>query len=398
MIKLKLKEAPSLFKGVFRQAQKLELSLPYFISYNLNLKELKEKLKPFDKLGKLIVIGNGGSINSFQAYKRAFINQKLKPSFILSTPEPDLIHHLQANFKPPETLVMAISKSGNTLETIESLLTFKDYKIITVTTRDQGLLSQLAKTKNWPIINHPEISGRFSSFTESGIAPSLFVGIKAELLTLGGKIFYQTAQTNQNSNNNLALKLAAFLKSLEEIKRPEIFFPIYSYFLEGFSTFILQILHETVGKDGKGPTCLAFLGPEWQHHTAQRFFGGRKTVGGVFITVKNSQKDLKIEIPESLEGFSFSSLKLGNLNQLSYQRSINFEAEANMEEAVAKKIPIAHIEIDKIEEKSIGEFTAFWHLVAYYLALLWRVDPFTEPAVENAKKLTFQKLEKVNKI
>lgn len=392
MLKVETKQAPPELEEVLEQNQGLQAKPPDFINYQLDFKSLQAQLKPFEKLKKLIVIGNGGSINSFQAFKKALSNKELKPSFILSTPEPDLIHYLRANFSSRETLVMPISKSGNTLETTESLLAFKEYQVVTVTNPEEGLLSQLAKLNEWPIIPHPEITGRFSSFTESGIAPAAFVGIKGEKIIEGSQIIYQQAKLGRSPQNNSALTFASFLKSLEKVGRPEIFFPIYSYFLEGFSAFILQIFHETTGKEGKGPTCLPSLAPEWQHHTAQRFFGGRESVGGVFITVNQPQKDLKVSVKKEFRELSLSSIKLKDLNQLSLQNSLMFEAEANMERAVEKKIPIAHIEIDRVCEETVGELTGLFHLSAYYLALLLGVNPLIQPAVEAAKISTFQKI------
>lgn len=386
---LRIKEYTSLKKKLDNIQQKKK---PIFAKYKENIEQLKKTVKRYSKFRNLIVIGNGGSNTSFKAFHQAIVPLKSKKkAFILTTMEPDLLDELKDLFPKRKTLVMPISKSGTTIGVIESLLAFKDYTLLPVTDPNTGALSVIAKKEGFEIIRHPTVGGRFSGLTASAFAPALFFGIDVDDIDKGARTMYKKCSPTVKIDKNPALQLAASLYLLEKKGYTEIFCPIYSSKLTGFQNLIVQLMHETVNKKGKGQTVYCAEAPESQHHTNQRFFGGRKNVIGVFVTVENQEDNEKtVNVPDSIRKIKVRDGLLNDIDQVTYAKSLEFEFKGTYQDAIKKKIPCAKVSIDKTSPFCIGEFIAFWHYVATYSAWLRGVDPFDQPQVESSKDISFR--------
>jgi len=153
----------------------------------------------------------------------------------------------------------------------------------------------------------------------------------------------------------------------------------------------MQLCHESFGKDAKGQTYLALEGPEWQHHTSQRFYGRSNNVAGLFITVDNFRHPSQTQVPPELQNIQYKNHPLGDLDGIPLHRALSFEWHANMEDVRLHNIPLAHLSIDQLNEEQLGEFVAFWQLYAVYSSLLRAVNPFDQPQVEASKKISFDK-------
>lgn len=360
---------------------KLPDEWPEVFNYREDINYLKNELGGIREFKKLILIGNGGSITSYDAYHDA-LGSKV-PSFTVWTMEPDYLKKIKRECLKDETVVVAVSKSGNTLGVIEALMNFADYTVIAVTDPSNGTLSEIAKKMNWQIIPHPNVGGRFSGGTSAAFVPALLAGMDIEEIQ-GGII------ESYEKNRKLAYNLSKYYFDLEKDGYNEIFIPIYSSRLEGIQNLIIQLMHESVCKNGHGQTFYAALSPESQHHTNQRFFGGKKNVAGLFITVSKTSEDFEITVPENIEEIDYKSTPLRILKQLRYAQALRAEYLGTKKDADEKNIPNATIEIDEITPRSMGEFVGFWHMVAFYSSLLRSVNPFDQPAVERSKDITLE--------
>lgn len=274
---------------------------------------------------------------------------------------------------------------------IESLLAFSDYPLLPVTTPGTGAISVMAKKQGFDMIPHPEIGGRYSGLTASGLAPSLFFDMDVESIQHGAADMYEKCDPKVPIDQNPALQLAASLYILDKRGYDEIFCPIYSQKLADFKTLIVQLIHETVAKKRKGQTIFSDDAPESQHHTNQRFFGGPKNVCGIFLTVENQEnKRSVVKVPASIRRIKERDGKLGDINGVPYEKSLEFEFRGTYQDAIDNKIPCAHISLDKVNAFSVGELIAFWHYVAVYSAWLRDVNPFDQPQVEASKAISFE--------
>jgi glucose-6-phosphate isomerase len=387
--KLRIKSYTSLNKKLANISKQ---KLPAFDTYTENLTNIHESMKRFRKYRNLILIGNGGSNTSFKAYHHALtpLNSD-KGLFILTTMEPDLINQVKAAFPKRKTLVMPVSKSGTTIGLLEAMFAFKGYNMLPVTSPDGGALAVIAEKEKFRTIPHPPIGGRYSGLTASALAPAAFFDIDIEKITEGARAMYKKCQPHIHIKKNPALQLAASLYLLEKKGYEEIFCPIYSSKLVGFENLIVQLMHESVCKKKQGQTIYCAEAPESQHHTNQRFFGGKKNVLGLFVTVE-SQDDMesKVHVPEAIKNIKVRDGKLRSIEGVPYAKALHYEFQGTYQDAVAKKIPVAEVSLDRLTPYSIGEFVAFWHYVAAYSSWLRGVDAFDQPQVESSKEISFK--------
>ncbi len=358
-----------------------------FIAWRPDMGKIKQDFAPYDKYHNIIVIGNGGSISTLSALHHAlYPTPSTKRLTLVPTMEPDLITRVKKENPVADTLVIAISKSGDTVGVLEDIFAFQEYPILCITTPGKGTLSQLAVKMGWPVIEHPPIGGRFSGRTAVAYGPAHLLGLDIDSIEKGaaGSI----GECQKDGNN--ACRLAEFIFESGKAGRNEVYLPVYSFFFEGFNHLITQLIHESTGKSGKGPTVLALSAPESQHHSNQRFFGGPKNMVGVFVTVENTGGSMNITVPAAAKELPLRTGKLGMLTGADLQRSLLSEAQGTMADAKEQGIPLAHLEIDKLMPETIGEYLVFWQFVAYYLAILQGVDPFDQPQVERSKEISFK--------
>jgi glucose-6-phosphate isomerase len=143
--------------------RELNVAIPSFDAHNLNLSEIKSVAKQFKKYKNIVVIGNGGSINNFGAFYLALGSKK--NVFMINTQDPDYILSVLKKCKKNNTVVLPVSKSGNTVSVLEVLMLFSDYPIISLTTL-KGTLGELTEKMKWKYSFMPDdVGGRFAGRT-----------------------------------------------------------------------------------------------------------------------------------------------------------------------------------------------------------------------------------------
>lgn len=368
------------------------LPRPSFQTYVPDLPALEAALGPYQKYPHIILIGTGGSRTSALAFYHAlqdFRNQK--PVEFLTTMEPDVIAALKKKYRPDDTLVMIVSKSGINIDVLEPLLQFLDYPVLPVTSPDEGILCIMAKKMGWQIIPHPDVGGRYSGRTECALAPAALMGLDVAAINRGAVNAFSNLDFRAPPVDNPAFQAALICFELEKKGCTEIFTAIYSQALAGFLPLIVQLIHESTGKDGQGQTVFGDQAPESQHHTNQRFFGGRRNVLGLFITVAASHTALSTAVPSPLRELPLGRGTVGDLDGLPLAESLRCDYEGVAETARRLKIPHLTLTLDSITPESVGEFLSFLHYFTLYSALLRDQNPFDQPAVEESKKISLQK-------
>ncbi|MBS3127795.1 hypothetical protein J4410_01510 [Candidatus Woesearchaeota archaeon] len=359
--------------------------VPSFATYQEDLHILQKTVQPFQKYKKIILLAHGGSRTSSYAFYHTF--PKKKDIFFLSTNDPLTLRKVQKDYTKEDSLLVVISKSGTTRTILESLLFFKGYTTLVITEKNTPLY-EVAKKQNWTWIEHPPIGGRFSAFTSSGLAPALLMGINVDKLCAGAQEVYNQCRKEENS----ALKAASFLFLYEQKGYTEVFLPLYSF--ASLLPLIIQLMHESICKEGKGQTFFGDEAPEFQHHTNQRCFGGRKNAVGFFLTRKKEQIPEKIQVPEDFKNMPLQQHTFAHLDGIRYEDAFSAEWKGLWEDAKQKKIPLLHLELDGINEQSLGACIAFWQYVAVYGALLRGLNPYDQPQVEASKILSTKEREK----
>lgn len=348
-----------------------------------------EQVKEQYEYQNLVVIGNGGSITSFRAFLYAFLNEAEKNVRLVTTMDPDYLNTLSDELDPEDTLVMPISKSGETVGVIESLLYFidRDYEVCAVTSENDGALKQIVERNDYGYIEHQDVGGRFSGLTETALAPAAFAGIEVSEIRKGGEEMYE--KLSPRKQYNPALNVASALYDTEQNGHDEIFAPFYSTRLFGFYPLFVQLMHETVCKEGEGQTVYGDMGPECQHHTNQRVFGGRKDVATMFFRCEAHEKTT-LDIPDNLSDIDIRGRELSELQGQELKDSLEAEYQGVKDAMDEEDMPNITVQVDDVSHRSLGKLVAFMQYLAVYSAWIRGVDPFTQPDVEKSKEIGFE--------
>ncbi len=356
-----------------------------FLTYQPDFAAMEQIVAKYHTVRNVLVIGHGGSITSFIAITEALKEKVTKKVYILNTVDPDYIYELKQKLNPNDTLVIAISKSGETTTQVEALMQFTDYPLLFITGQSSPLAA-IGLKLGAVIVEHPPIGGRYTAFTEVALLPAAICDLNVEQIFQSGREFHQ-----QYQSDNQAWQAASILWQLEQQMYVDVFVPIYSHNLFPASNLIVQLCHESFGKDGKGQTYFAHEAPESQHHTNQRFFGGRKNVAGFVISSDSPLHPTNNSVSSQLAEVRYKNQDLIVLNKIPLEQSLAFEMRGVIEDAKLKDIPLLHLSIEKFDEQELGRFLAFWQMFAVYSSVLRNVDPFDQPQVEASKKISFDK-------
>lgn len=358
---------------------------PEFAEYEPDIDKIERKADKLD-YENIVIIGNGGSITSLRAYLYAFIDETDKDVHIVTTMDPDYLGRLSRSLSPENTLVMPISKSGETVGVLESLMYFvnRDYPVFAVTSDNDGALRTMTEIRDWDWIEHPKIGGRFSGLTETALMPAAAAGIDVREIREGAEDMYQ--KVSPENQYNPALNVASALYDAEHKGYEQVLTPFYSTRLFGFYPLMVQLMHETFCKEGKGQTFSGDLGPEYQHHTNQRLFGGRKDILPFFFRTDAHERE-RVKVPEDLEDINVRGEKLGHLSSLTYSESLESEYKGVKRALEEEDRPSMSLNVSDVSHKNIGKLVAFLQYLAVYSAWLREVDPFDQPDVERSKQL-----------
>jgi|GEM_PF-231022 len=364
---------------------------PGFATYEPNLQKLYTLAGKYAGIGNFIVIGRGGSVSGFRALYSALAKyHTTKHVHILDTIDPEYVGYLRQKCRAEDTLVIVISKSGNTVEVLEDLLCFQEYRKVVVTENPAGALHEVAKVRELELVTHPAIGGRFSIGTESAMLPGVLIYTDVRSMWGGMQTVFKQCHPSRPIAQNPALSIAAALLLADRAGKSEVYAPVYSKALAGSLELWTQLMHETVCKQGQGQTFLFQEAPECQHHTSQKFFDGPQRMLGFFVKVDKREPDVIIPEDPQLQGLHVGQLPLRSLMGTSMSRMLNTEYEGVRKAADEAHIPNATITLDVLNPGTFGELSALMLYIAVYSAWLRGLEAFDQPGVEASKRYAIE--------
>jgi len=360
-INLKLKSILKKNDGVIQSLRKT-----YKDSYNYkNLRSLK---KNFDYR----IIGMGGSTLGAQAIYD-FLRQKINKNFFF-------IDNLQSK---PKTLSnkpfnnLVISKSGNTIETIvnfNTLIKKKDKNLI-ITENKNSYLRELANQLKCEVVDHNNyIGGRYSVLSEVGMLPSELMGLKPEKFRQLNNLI-----KNKKFIEALIRNVSSIIFYLNNKKFNSVIIN-YDESSTNLFNWYQQLVAESLGKKKLGILPIVSNMPKDNHSVMQLYLDGFQNNFFTFFFVKE-KNSIKIRNNTILSDYKY--LKNKDLNKIMY-------AQKNATENVFRKknIPFRSFEINKRDERSLGELFCFFILETILIGKCLNLNPFDQPAVELIKKET----------
>jgi len=369
----------------------------FFDLMNSDLSDVKALGRYASGFEDILILGIGGSalgprtiIDSLMP----FHNYTGKPRvFIYDNVDPMTLSRI-LNIISPSALINVITKSGSTAETIASFMILwqwlkehslraEDHLIIT-TDPEKGNLRKIAAKygiRSLPI--EPNVVGRYSVLSPVGLLLAEALGIDSEEMLRGAKDIHIRCM-NPDLEQNPALFFSVCIYQMCRLKGRNITVIMpYADRLKPFSEWFCQLWAESLGKDGKGLTPYPSVGTTDQHSQLQLWMEGPEDKVVVFLAIDDYGAE--IEIPEvfgDMEGIGY--LGGNNLSEL-----IKIEQEASEIALTKSARPNITIKIPQIDSYHLGQLFHFFELATVFAGILFGVNPFNQPGVEEGKNLTY---------
>ncbi len=300
----------------------------------------------------------------------------------------------------PKTRFIVISKSGTTAETLAQTLTaFKFIEdaghgalipklFLGVTEPERpgvanGLRSLFAR-RGIPILPHStEIGGRYSAFTNVGLLPAMARGLDPVAFRQGGQeVVRQLMDADMPEEHPAATGAAAAIGLAKDQGILNSVMMGYSDRLERFGAWYAQLWAESLGKGGAGTTPIAVLGPVDQHSQLQLLMDGPPVHFLTVLRVTGDEEGTPA-IPEALAQEAGAEYLTGR----SIGALVKAEQKATVDALIEAKRPVRTIDMDRLDERTLGALMMHFMIETILAADLLGVDPFDQPAVELGKRL-----------
>jgi glucose-6-phosphate isomerase len=233
------------------------------------------------------------------------------------------------------------------------------------------------------LLDHdPNVGGRYSALTNVGLLPAAALGLDIAALRQGaGRALAPILDKKKPADVPAALG-AALNVALAETKGKSIsVLMAYADRLERFTHWYVQLWAESLGKDGKGTTPLAALGPVDQHSQVQLFIAGPrdKLFNVVTVGAKGVGPKMDAELSKIAGEPGFGGRTIGDLAAA--------EGRATAETLAKNGCPVRTFHVDRLDEAALGELMMHFMLETIVAAHLMGIDAFDQPAVEEGKVL-----------
>ena len=376
------------------------LSMPYKEELEAELTRLAPQFKKFKHM---LVLGIGGSALGARALQRAFAPGQDSPChsgpwlWIADNVCPVTFEAWLGKLPPAETLVVCISKSGGTIETLSQYFLVRDWlkaalgadwagHMWVITDKAKGFLRQEANSHNLTALEVPDnLGGRYSALSAVGMVPAAFLGMDWKALLNGAaSVAKPLADNPQSLGEHPSWALASWAHALEQHAYSQLIFFSYIPQWATFGPWFAQLWAESLGKDGKGTMPLAATGVTDQHSIQQMFLDGPRDKGCLFLTCPNLPQGriFPQDMPDKwswLRGKPFGSL---------------LEAEGlGTRMALAKReTPLVHIRMAEATEQAAGAMMMLLEAATVFTGWLMDINPLDQPAVELGKRLANARL------
>jgi len=355
----------------------------------------------------VIVIGIGGSNLGTMAVQQALAyggRSRGGPTLhYVDNIDPDYLHDLLARLSPADTGVIAVSKSGGTLETATQYLVIREWLAQrlgadsqrhqwVVTDPKAGWLRALAnqeKLATLPV--PPNVGGRYSVLSAVGLLPLAVVGVDIRALLDGARANAERC-AGADAATNPALEMAAAFYALDtqKAKRLSILMP-YVHALRLFGDWYRQLWAESLGKrDANGTPAgtlpVPALGAVDQHSQLQMYLESRHDK--IFSFIALTEWSQRVPIPLSAaEQTTFPYLRGKTLNDV-----IAAEFKATRQVISDYGHPNLTLTLPRLDAHAVGELIDLYQRATVYAGLLYGINPLDQPAVEAGKQLAVKYL------
>lgn len=352
---------------------------------------LVEGLKT-ENIQTVVWIGIGGSGLGPKVLQEIFESPKTPAFLVIDTIDPTSLGMQLDLIDWKNALIVVVSKSGSTLETMSAFFacferlksavkTHPGNRVVAITDPEGGPLRAFAKTNRiHSLAIPPNVGGRFCIFTPVGLLALGLLGGDINQFIRGAKEMDTYCQETTLARNPAAsLAAVQFLLDTRRNYPIRVIMP-YGDRLMSMARWEQQLLAESLGKgEGFNPIPVAAIGTQDQHSLLQQWMAGPRKSWHLFIREIDKPR---LEVPKNVpDSFGYIAGKtFGQLLDACY--------EGTSQALTSAKRPHATIALQRLDEYHIGQLFFLFMTEVVYLGKLYRIDIYGQPAVEIGKQIT----------
>lgn len=304
---------------------------------------------------------------------------------------------------------VVISKSGGTLETAAAYRIVRNElaryygntpdtirKYVVPVTGPSGKLFDLCTKDGFPpedVLTIPDgVGGRCSVFTAVGLVPAAIVGLDVQALLLGAAAMTQRFLTEPFERNPVLQYAAANHLLATEFGKNTRIMAVWSKKLEALGWWYDQLLAESLGKQGVGPTPLTVVQTRDLHSRGQQHQDGKrdKVVHNVFVK-ETRHAPIQIGMADRNEDElnQFARRTIPEVLRAAFQGTNQAYAEAAR--------PTTDLTLPALSEHVMGQVMQMLMLATVVEGRMLGINPYGQPGVEAYKKNMVRILKEASK-
>ncbi len=378
-------------------------------SYRTELEEDMQRVLPHcEKFDHMLVLGIGGSALGARALQKAFAPGQDEPChqgkslWIADNVCAATFDSWLSKLPPKKTVVVCISKSGGTIETISQYFLVSAWlkkelgehwhkHMVLITDKNKGFLREEVNKHGFESLSVPDnLGGRYSCLSAVGLLPAAFIGIDWKGLLDGAmRVAEPLVQNPASIFAHPAFNLAVWAYELEQRDYSELIFFSYIPKWATFGPWFAQLWAESLGKEGKGTMPIAATGVTDQHSVNQMFLDGPRNKACFFLTNTYLASDKSAQgqcfgddLPEA-----WAWLKNKHFGEL-----LHAEALGTRMALLKNNVPLVQMDMSDLSAKSAGALMLLLEAATIFTGWLLKINPLDQPAVELGKKLANARL------
>jgi glucose-6-phosphate isomerase len=368
---------------------------------------------------RVVLLGIGGSYFGaralFEALRSSYHNE-LPPESRLGVPRiyfegnnvdsdalQDLFDLLQATCVDPEIReerwgLIVTSKSGDTLETAAVYRAIRreaaEYygsrsgrlrDLVLPVTGSAGKLRDLFRAEGYhdnDIFTIPDnVGGRYSVFTPAGLLPAAAMGLDVRALLLGAATMTRLFLEEPFERNPVLQYAGVNALMTEQFGKPTRVLAVWSKKLEALGLWYDQLLAESLGKLGRGPTPITAVMTRDLHSRGQQFQEGTRDrlINNLVIKAPRGQA-IQVGMADRNED------GLNALNRKTLPDIMDAAHRGATQAYVEAARPSADIVLPTLSEHTMGQLMQMLMLATVVEGRLMGVNPYGQPGVEAYKR------------
>ena len=349
------------------------------------------QLAKAENIQTVVWIGIGGSGLGPKVLQEVFESPDTPSFIVIDSIDPSTIANHLKLIDWKNALIVVVSKSGNTLETMAAFFAcFERMKevskhisnrVIAITDPEEGPLLAFAKANRIPTLSIPQnVGGRFSIFTPVGLlALGLLGGNIAQFLRGAKEMDTYCQETTLAKNPAASLAAVQYLLDTRRNYPIRVIMP-YGDRLQSMARWEQQLLAESLGKnDGFNPIPQAAIGTQDQHSLLQQWMSGPRKSWHLFLREIDKPR---LEVPRNLpDSFTYIAGK-------TYGQLLDACYEGTSQALTKAKRPIVTLSLQRLDEYHIGQLFFLLLTEVVYLGKLYRIEVYGQPSVEIGKQIT----------